>query len=100
MTAVDRRKSVVFGMVLLAALVATGASFLSLKAYIKWNYANSGCDEKLFALGLNRTAESQLKELARSVQDGLQADPEKKDFWDISIGAEGRGSHHHGRFSR
>ena len=92
MTAVDRRKSVVFGMVLLAALVATGASFLSLKAYIKWNYANSGCEEKLLARGLNRTAESALKETAQDIRGYLQADPEMKnnELWDISVGAEGR----------
>ena len=37
MAAVDHRKSVVFGMALLAALIATGANFLSLKAFFDWN---------------------------------------------------------------
>jgi hypothetical protein len=36
MAAVARRKPIVFGMVLLAALVATGANYLALKAYLDW----------------------------------------------------------------
>ena len=38
--AVDRRKSVVFGLVLLAALIATGVNVLWLKAYFEWRYQN------------------------------------------------------------
>jgi hypothetical protein len=90
MTAVDRRKWVVFGMVLLAALVATGANIVSLKAYFEWNLEKSGCGEQVASgqLGLDLTAESALKEFAR----GVDADMSKPShtFWNLSVRAEGR----------
>ena len=41
MAAVDRRKSAVFGMVLLAALIAAGAITQSLAYYFGWSYEHS-----------------------------------------------------------
>ena len=55
--AVDRRKSVVFGMVLLAALVATGVNFFWLRAYFDWNYNDPSCDKRMEELAIDRTAE-------------------------------------------
>ena len=89
MAAVDRRKSVVFGMVLLAALVATGANVLSLKAYFKWNYENSDCGEKrLGEIAMDRLGESALKEFARAMEASTEV--KDNDVWDISVRAEGR----------
>jgi hypothetical protein len=88
MAAVDRRKSVVFGMVLLAALVATCANIISLRAYLR-KAENSRCLEQTATgqLTVDRVAESGLKELARRIQ----ASPEVKDnvVWDISVRAQG-----------
>jgi hypothetical protein len=88
MAAVDRRKSVVFGAVLLAALLATGANVAALKAYFKWNAENSGCVEQVASgqLGLDRVAESALKKFAADLND----DNEDEDSWDVSYRAEGR----------
>ena len=89
MAAVNRRKSVVFGIVLLAALVATAANVVSLKAYFNWNYENSDCGEKrLGEIAMDRLGELALKEFARA----MEASTEVKDnvVWDISVRAEGR----------
>jgi hypothetical protein len=72
MAEVDRRKRVVFGMVFLAAFVATGANYLALKSYFKWNLENSGCENNLAEQGLYRVGESALKDFARK----MQASPE------------------------
>ena len=84
--AVDRRKSVVFGMVLLAALVATVANFFSLRTYFEWNFENSGCEKNLAGLGLDRMAESALKYFARE----LETKKGDNNTWDVSVRAEGR----------
>jgi hypothetical protein len=48
--------------VLLAALLATGANYLSLKAYFEWNFENSDCREKqLGEIAMDRLGESALK---------------------------------------
>ena len=88
MAAVDRRKALVFSLVLLAAVVATGATVISLAAYFHWEEERSGCTENLAQVGLDRMAESALKEFARE----MQASPTAKDnpVWDISVRAEGR----------
>jgi hypothetical protein len=39
MAAVERRKSIVFATVIVAALVATGATYLSLRTYFNWSFA-------------------------------------------------------------
>lgn len=47
---------------LLAALLATGANYLSLKAYFEWNFENSDCREKqLGEIAMDRLGESALK---------------------------------------
>jgi hypothetical protein len=84
--AVDRRKSAVFGMVLMA-LMGTGVNIASLKAYLDWNSANSSCGERAYELGLERVAESMLKGMARDVE-ALQKD--KKHVWNLSTQADGR----------
>jgi len=72
--------------VLLAALVATGANFLSLRTFFEWNFKNSGCEKNLAERGFDPVAESALKEFA------LKLDTSKKDntTWDVSVRAEGR----------
>ena len=56
MGAVGHRKALVFGMVSLAALVATGANALSAWAYLSHNSKNSTCREQLAeGLGPGRT---------------------------------------------
>jgi hypothetical protein len=85
---VKRRKGAVFGMVCLAALVATGANVLSAAAYLRWKSENSSCadPERLVKLGLNRRAESILKAFARDAENHLN----NNEIWDISVRAEGR----------
>jgi hypothetical protein len=84
---VDRRRPMVFGLVLLAALVTAAADYVSLVAYGRWKIEQSSCAEKtqLATLGLNRAAESALKEMARGVQEGL----EYNEVEDVSVMAEG-----------
>ena len=85
MAAVDRRKAAVFSVVVLAALVATSASFLSLAAYVHWIEINSGCMEQM-ATGipsLDRMAES------AAANAGANEDNEDENV-DVSYRAEGR----------
>ena len=71
MVAVKRRKGAVFGMVCLAALVATGANVVSAAAYLRWKSENSSCAdaERLAKLGLGRRAELMLKAFARGLRE-------------------------------
>ena len=85
MAAVDHRKSIVFGIVLLAALVATGANILSLRAYFSWKLENSDCGKKLGQIAMDRLGASALKEMAR----GVQASVKDNEVYDVSVGAEG-----------
>jgi len=89
--AVDRRKSVVFGLVFLAALVTTFVEYRSLKAYSDWTSQTTACkkEEKLAALGFGLYGDSALKEFARGMN---QDDPTTMHNWlfDLSVGAEGR----------
>jgi hypothetical protein len=98
MAAVNRRKPIVLGVVLLAALVATGVNFLSLKTYLDWNVGNSSCTEQTASgkLSLSRMAESALKEMAQ----GINAEAEANDIFDVSVGAEGRTLSYTYRFKR
>jgi hypothetical protein len=69
MVAVDRRKPMVFGVVVLAAILATVANYFTVKAYFHWKGAHTSCkDDKIQALGDDRFAESALKEIARTAQ--------------------------------
>jgi hypothetical protein len=43
--AVDCKKWAVFGVVLFAAIAATGVNFLSLAYYINWSWSRSSCNE-------------------------------------------------------
>jgi hypothetical protein len=88
----------VFGMVLLAALASTTANYLSLRTYVDWKSENSNCAEgtQLAKLGLNRAAESALKEMAR----GVQAEVKNNYLFDVSVGAEGRTLSYTYRFKR
>jgi hypothetical protein len=87
MAAVDRRKWVVFSLVLFAAVIATGANFTLFKTYLDWNLDRSGCtEEKLGELARARMGESLLRRFAAD----LNEDKETNDVWDISYRAEGR----------
>ena len=85
MAAVDRRKSIVFATVVVAALVATGATYLSLRTYFNWNFENSNCNQNLAERGLQSADESALKEFARGL-----AGADESELWDASIRAERR----------
>jgi hypothetical protein len=87
MAAVEDRKWVVFSMV--AALVAVGANYRSLKSYFKWNLENSGCQEKLPALHPDRVAESAVKKFAQETQAWLETTNAQRP-WNVSARAEGR----------
>lgn len=90
MAAVERRKVVVFSLVLLAALVATGVNALSASVYLNWKIDNSSCREKLPKLGADRVAESALKNFAGEMQAYLETRNLNDDVWNISVRAEGR----------
>ena len=90
MAAVDRRKPIVFGMVLLAALVATGATYLSLAYYLDWNFKRSGCEKTLTEVGLDRVAASALQDIAEGIARQHEASKKENDAYDVSIRAEGR----------
>jgi hypothetical protein len=85
MAAVECRKSAVFGLVVLAALVSTAAVYLTSGAYFNWTVRTSDCwkQDKMMALGWGRYGESALQEF---VQD-LSKDAE---IQDASVRAEGR----------
>jgi len=92
MVAVDRRKPIVFGMVFLAALVATSANYLSFRAYLDWKSENSSC-AKQTASGqpaLDLVAESALKEIARDIEQHVKASNTESWSYDVSVRAEGR----------
>ena len=82
--AVDRRKLVVFVMVLLAALVATAVRGYSLGSYLDWSAKSSDCNKTLGERGLERAAESVLKHYAH---DAL---PQENEVIGVSVKAEGR----------
>jgi hypothetical protein len=86
--AVDRRKGVIFGLVLLAAFVATAATALSLGVYLTRKIENSSCQENLTDRTLNRVGESMLKRFASD----MEVAPGIKDnaVFAISISAQGR----------
>ena len=85
MAAADRRKSLVFSVVLLAALVATSASYVSLFYYVGWKNENSDCSNETLAYNrvVDRTAESALKNFAAELDD-------KDEWYDTSYRADGR----------
>jgi len=83
MAAVNHRKPLVFGLVLLAALLSTAGTFLSLKRYLAWNEANSDCATKAVVIANDRTAESQLKKFA-------QGTTQDNDWWRVSTHTDGR----------
>jgi hypothetical protein len=88
MAAVDRRKPVVFGMVLLAALISTGAILQSLEYYLAWNYENSGCRaDEMIERAKGRMAESLVKQKAQELQTELD---KTNGVWSVSVRAEGR----------
>jgi hypothetical protein len=88
MAAVKRRKPVVFGMVLLAALISTAAIVQSLEYYLAWNYENSGCRaDEMIERGKDRMAESLVKQKAQELQTELD---KLNGVWSVSVRAEGR----------
>jgi hypothetical protein len=91
MAAVDRQKArAVFGMVCLAALVATAANVLSLRAYLAWKSKTSSCMEQVAKgeLGTDPIAESMmLKDFARNALTNYL---KTNEWWDASVRAEGR----------
>jgi hypothetical protein len=95
---IDRRKRSVFGVVLLAALLATGAHIASMRAYFAWNYENSNCKENLLERGFDRVAEPVLKKFAADLDKGAKAISD--DFWDVSVQAEGRALLYSYRFKK
>jgi len=64
MAAVERRRTLVFSLVLLAGLVATGANVLAAAAILGWKVKTTGCEEKLPDATLYRASESVLKGFA------------------------------------
>jgi hypothetical protein len=59
MAAVDRRKPVVLGVVLLAGLIATGAIAQSVTYFLAWNYEHSGCrGDEMAERGKDRMAKA------------------------------------------
>ena len=48
MPAVKQRNQTVFGLVLLAALLATGANYVALKKYFDWKYDTTRCNDPEF----------------------------------------------------
>ena len=75
-------------MVLLAALLATGSTYLSAGVYLARKVQATACQENLADRAIDRAGESALKEFARAVQaSSLVKD---NPTWDISIRAEGR----------
>jgi hypothetical protein len=99
MAAVDRRKPIVFGVVLLAAMIAAGATIRSLGYYMNWNAANSGCFENqlLVERGKDLIAASLVKEHAQA----LQAELDKTVAgWNVLVRAEGRSLFYTYRFKK
>ena len=88
MVVTDRRKPVVFGLALLAAPLATGANFFALKSYFNWHQQNSSCEKTLAQRGIERTAESALKDFASKMNGNNNNEGE--DNWVVSYRAEGR----------
>jgi hypothetical protein len=87
--AIDRRKPMIFGVVVLAAILATAVNYFTFKAYFDWNSAHRSCkDDKIEALADDRIAESALKEIARGGQEPKPQSGESG-VWDASIRAEG-----------
>jgi hypothetical protein len=88
MAAVQRRKDLVFVLVLLASLVGTAATAFSASYYLNRKIAVSSCQDKLFNRTMDRVAESALKNFASE----LQAEPLvlNDPSWNISIRAKGR----------
>jgi hypothetical protein len=96
MAAVAHRKALVFGMVCLTALVATGANALSAWAYLSRKTENSSCGEQL-AEGLGpRRAEAILREFARLSEN----DAKNNEMWDISVQTEGSALVFNNRFRK
>ena len=98
MAAVDRGKALVFSLVLVAALLATGANVVSLAGCLHWKGEHSGCAEQTATgkPGVDRVAESALKEFAERMQGGVK----DNDVYDVSVGAEGRTLSYTYRFKR
>jgi hypothetical protein len=63
---VKHRKRLVFGMVLLGALIATVVNIAALKAYLDWNAENSSCEEQVAKgqFGFGRILDAALPKMA------------------------------------
>jgi hypothetical protein len=85
--AVDHRKGLVFGLVFVAALIATGATALALSFYLNRKIENSDCQKNLLESSLSLMRESTLKRYARDLEETplVKGNP----LFDISINAEG-----------
>ena len=78
----------VFVMVLLAALISTGAIVQSLAYYLEWSFENSDCrGEVLLERSRDSVAASLAKQRARELQTELD---KTKGAWIVSVRAEGR----------
>ena len=102
MAAVERRKPVVFGMVLLAALMSTGAIVQSLGSYLAWSFEQSRCKADEMA---ERAKDRMTKLLAKQRAQELQAELDKSNLdkasvWGVSVQAEGRGLNYTYRFKK
>jgi hypothetical protein len=86
MSAVKHRRQTVFGLVLLAALLATGVNYVALKKYFDWKYETTRCSENLAERALSSTGDSALALVAKRAQNEL--DPNQ--LWDRSITVDGR----------
>ncbi|MGH9547879.1 MAG: hypothetical protein ACRD3W_00840 [Terriglobales bacterium] len=94
--AVKRHKLLVFGLVLLAAVLATGAIWLATSTYVQWSSDNSDCSRDLVARGFQSYGPSALKAMAQYIQEGAKDNP----IWQISVQTEGRNIRYTYRYKR
>jgi hypothetical protein len=95
-SAAEPRKSLVFGLVILAALLTAGANWWAAAVYVRWKTANSDCSRDLVARGFESYGESALKAMARNIQQDVKDNP----IWQISVQTEGRNIHYTYRYKQ
>ena len=87
MAAVNRRKALVYGLVLLAALGATVVDYLTLRAVVTQAY--SGCEGTVTAAALYRAGESALKSLPGICKQTLRPMPKMMTLRTLRFGQKG-----------
>ena len=82
----EHRKPTVFGLVLLAALLAAGMNYVALNKYIEWKSETTRCGENLAERALNSVGHSALAVVAKKAQEELAPNQ----LWDRSVTVDGR----------